>query len=84
MNDPFDAFATRRTTACAPAVSGRRWARRAIVAVLLALAVAAGEAKLIEKASVAGANCGAGAACALVRVVDNSLSSAFTPLAVRR
>lgn len=84
MTNRCDTIAAKRAASCSPPVSWRRWAARAVFAVLVALAVAAIEAKLIEKAAATGSNCGSTTVCALVRVVDSSLTSGFAPLAIPR
>jgi hypothetical protein len=84
VTNPCDTIAAKCAASCAPPVSWRRWAARAVFAVLVALAVAAVEANLIEKAAATDSNCGSTAVCALVRVVDSSLSSGFAPLAIPR
>ena len=81
MSDNCDAIAPQCKAACAPPVQGRLWVARAIVVLLIALAVAVVETSLIEHAVSTGANCDAGAACRVIRIVDNSLASGLAPIA---
>lgn len=84
MSCGCNALPARRAAACPPPVSRRRWVARAVLAMLVALAVAVVESRLIEQAAATSANCSGAAACALVRVVDSSLASGFAPLAILR
>ncbi|MEP6996840.1 MAG: hypothetical protein ABI900_04280 [Betaproteobacteria bacterium] len=81
MTDRCNTLDAKCNAVCPPPASGRRWAARVVFALVVALAVAVIEAKLIEQVAATGADCGAGAACRVIRIVDNSLASGFAPIA---
>lgn len=81
MNHPCHAIDPHCRTACTPPVRRGQWVTRAVVALLVALAVAVVETRLIEQASATGATCDAGAACRVIRIVDKSLASGLAPIA---
>ncbi|MGH8715061.1 MAG: hypothetical protein ACREYB_13760 [Casimicrobiaceae bacterium] len=57
---------------------------RIAVAALVALAVTYVEVRLIEQSATTSVACGPGAACRIVRGVENSLAGAFAPIAMLR
>jgi hypothetical protein len=65
------------------APAGRR-AAYVLGAALLVLFVSCGEVKLIEQASAMGASCGIGLPGEVMRIVDSSLTSGFSPIAILR